>query len=676
MGHFPGSVMAALDAQTVEKIMNSLQAIPANGSGKEKYIRSVSVVPSRRNDEKENHELKLSAQGIEKFIDGMIGKKYTVLFLAEPIVTESIDQCKHGFESLYTLLSPFSKETVSYGENESDATNYSLSVNMSETISEGISSSYGTSHTTGKSGGKGGNSGSSANGNGFGFSSGSCWNSGWNTSDTNTQTMTDTKNIGTAKGSGEQAGDTHTIGLSRTINITRDIKTVMNCMQRLDAEIQRIETNRSFGMWNSCCYVVADSLEVSSVAASSLQSLLGGDAAYGGNSYINLWSCIVDAQNSRNLLCSLSYMQHPHLTYKPDPMSSVEEQIVTPSMMVSGRDLPTLLSLPRRSVPGMQVRTMAEFGRNFPRDFKPKRKMEFGNIMHMGKMEDTRISFNVDSFAAHCFICGASGSGKSNTTYNLLEEFHQRKIPFLVIEPAKGEYKLEFGNMVNANNEPDIQIFTCKPDSFRMLALNPFEFHKDVHIKEHLAHLNSVVSTCWPLYGPMPAMLKDAFEEAYISCGWDLELSERIVKIGKEFPTFAEVLPAIERIIDQSTYSGESKGDYREGALMGKIIFKTIIGLIIGLVIYFSVYLDGGLSIGVLLLCIIWSIGTVYSIKLLVHSLLTILNSSMQLSIISALSFGSGIIGLILLIIGLGIIISFGWIYGLYILVKDLINVI
>jgi len=114
----------------------------------------------------------------------------------------------------------------------------------------------------------------------------------------------------------------------------------------------------------------------------------------------------------------------------------------------------------------------------------------------------------------------------------------------------------------------------------------------------------------------------------------------------------------------------------REGALMGKIIFKTIIGLIIGLVIYFSVYLDGGLSIGVLLLCIIWSIGTVYSIKLLVHSLLTILNSSMQLSIISALSFGSGIIGLILLIIGLGIIISFGWIYGLYILVKDLINVI
>ncbi len=567
-GHFPGSMLSALSGANVEAFMRRIQSAPTGNS--DKYIKSVSVIPSRRNEEKENRDLKLSAQGIEKFIDGMIGKKYTVLFLAEPLRAEIIDQCKQGFESLYTLLSPFSKETVSYGENESDATNYSLSINMSETISNGISNSYGTSHSTGQSGGRGGNSGTSFSGDGFGFNSGSCWNSGWNTSDSTSQNVTDTSSVGTAKGSGEQSGDTHTIGLSRTINITRDIKTVLNCMQRLDAEIQRIETNRSFGMWNCCCYVVADDLEVSSVAASSLQSLLCGDAPYGVKSYVNVWSCNASKDDAKNLLCNLSYMQHPRLEYNPDPLSSVKTQTITPSMMVSGRDLPTLLSLPRRSVPGLQVRTMAEFGRNFPRDFNPQRRMEFGNIMHMGVEENTKIAFNVDSFAAHCFICGASGSGKSNTTYNLLEEFHKRKIPFLVIEPAKGEYKIEFGNMTNDRGEPDIQIFTCKPDSFRMLSLNPFEFHKDVHIKEHLAHLNSVVSTCWPLYGPMPAMLKDAFEEAYISCGWDLELSERIVKVGKEFPTFAEVLPAIERIIDGSTYSGESKGDYK-GALCMRI---------------------------------------------------------------------------------------------------------
>lgn len=568
LGHFPGSKLVKKRLADVEAIMDDLQKMPVAAiNGKlvqNKYIRSVSIVPSRRNEEQENHELKLSAQGIEKFIDSMIGKSYTVLFIAEPLESEAIDDCKRGFESLFTLLSPFAKETVSYGENESDATNYSLSVNMSKSISQGISRSYGTSHTTGKSGGHGHNSGFSASGDGFGFSNGSCWNSGWNTSDTETSSTAVNEGTQSGEATGEASGDSHTIGLSRTVNLTREIKMVQNCMQRLDAEIKRIEENRGFGMWNCCCYVIADDIDVASVASSSLQSLLCGDAAYGGNSYINFWSCVAQWNKSENILKSLSYMRHPVLMYSSEPTSSVDPQMITPSMMVSGRDLPTLLSLPRRSVPGLQVMTMAEFGRNFPRDFLPKRRIEFGNVMHMGNLESTKMVFDLDRFASHCFICGASGSGKSNTTYNLLQEFKNNNIPFMVIEPAKGEYKIEFAGMKG------IQIFTSKPDGFRMLALNPFEFHKDVHIKEHLDHLNSVVSTCWPLYGPMPAMLKEAFEEAYISCGWDLELSERIIKKGKEFPTFADVLPAIERIIDESTYSGESKGDYK-GALSMRI---------------------------------------------------------------------------------------------------------
>lgn len=574
-GHFPGSRLEKLKDRTRDRLMASIQKMPevaVNGARKDKHIRALSIIPSRREEEKDNNNIKLSAQGIEKFIDGMAGKQYTVMFIAEPIEQSSIEYCKRGFESLFSLLSPFAKETVSYSENESDATNFSLSVNMSDSISEGISSSYGTSHTKGTSGGKGGNRGTSSNGNGFGFSSGSCWNSGWNTSDTTTTNVSDTKTKTTTKGDGETSGDSHTSGMSRTINVTREIKTVQNCMQRLEAEMQRIETNRSFGMWNCCCYVISDNAELTYMATSSLQSLLCGDAAYGGQSYANSWSCNARESDSENLLTYLSYFRHPWLEYAAPGGSSLENQIVSPAMMVSGRDLPTLLSLPQRSVPGMQVMTMAEFGRNFPREFKPKRPLFFGNVMHMGNVEATQMVFDLDRFASHCFICGASGSGKSNTTYNLLDAFHCRKdekgcpapIPFLVIEPAKGEYKTEFAGM------PGMQIFTCKPDGFRMLSINPFEFHKDVHIKEHLAHLNSVVSTCWPLYGPMPAMLKDAFEEAYISCGWDLELSQRIVKIGRKFPTFAEVLPAIEKIIDESTYSGEEKGNYK-GALCMRI---------------------------------------------------------------------------------------------------------
>lgn len=560
LGHFPGSEIEELDENSMETIMEEMARVPS-GSGK-KYVETVSIVPSRRSNETENRQLKLSAQGIEKFMDSMSGNDYTVLFLAQPITPYAIDESKRSMENMFTMLSPFSKESVSYGENESDATNFSLSSSLSDSISENISRSYGTSHTHGTSFGMGNSEGSSRSEDGFGFNSGSCWNWGRNTSDGTSVTNTSGSSTSTTQSNSSTDGDSHTTGTSRTVNIQRDIKGVQNCMKRLETEIERIDTNRGFGMWDCCCYVISDEQDTARVAASNLQSLLCGDAVYGGSSYVNYWDSITERRNFSNVVGYLSYMQHPVFSYNAGGSCSTQE--ITPSLMVSGRDLPVLLSLPKRSVSGIEVLSMAEFGRNFPRSFKPKVPIEFGNIMHMGRLEPTKILFNKDAFASHGFICGAAGSGKSNTTYNLMYEMYKRKIPFTVIEPAKGEYKMEFAGM------PGLQIFTCKPDNYRMLSINPFEFDPKVHIKEHLDHLNAVVTTCWPLYGPMPAMIKEAFEEAYIACGWDLELSERVIKKGKKFPTFADVLPAIERLIDSSAYSASEKGNYK-GALCMRI---------------------------------------------------------------------------------------------------------
>ena len=47
-----------------------------------------------------------------------------------------------------------------------------------------------------------------------------------------------------------------------------------------------------------------------------------------------------------------------------------------------------------------------------------------------------------------------------------------------MIEPAKGEYKLEFGGM------PGIHIFTTNPKYYNMLQINPFAFPEEVHVLE------------------------------------------------------------------------------------------------------------------------------------------------------------------------------------------------
>ena len=51
---------------------------------------------------------------------------------------------------------------------------------------------------------------------------------------------------------------------------------------------------------------------------------------------------------------------------------------------------------------------------------------------------------DLNSLSMHTFVTGSTGSGKSNAVYHILREVKKKGVPFLVIEPAKGEYKKIF----------------------------------------------------------------------------------------------------------------------------------------------------------------------------------------------------------------------------------------
>ena len=46
------------------------------------------------------------------------------------------------------------------------------------------------------------------------------------------------------------------------------------------------------------------------------------------------------------------------------------------------------------------------------------------------------------SLNRHVFVCGATGAGKSQTVRALLEAASGAGLPWLVVEPAKAEYRL------------------------------------------------------------------------------------------------------------------------------------------------------------------------------------------------------------------------------------------
>lgn len=570
-GQFPGCEISELEEGDRDSLLDSFGE---KGISPGKTVRSLSMIPSRRDDERQ-HDKEFSAQGYEKFIDAMKGHRYTLVVLSQRVSPDAAEEYLEGLEDLYTNLSPYAKETVSFGENDSDTVNYSISNNINSSVSRSISRSFGTSHTDSVSQGRSSNRGSGYEIFDVHFNSGQGTSYGTSSTSGSSTGVTGGETAGESYGSGDSESSGSTVGTNRSLTLERANKAVQDLLVKIEEHIKRIQASQTFGMWNSACYVIADSAATAAMGTSTLAALYAGDSQAAPRACYNQWDATNPEERSK-VLTYIQNLRHPQidLTMRGETIDgsgsktrfAYQTERVTPAMMISGKEIATLMGLPRKSVPGVVVDHIAEFGRNISELWKGKvkRPLPFGKIYHMGQEESTETLLDLDAFASHLFICGASGSGKSNTTYHLLQELIERKIPFLVIEPAKGEYKIEFANVKKIN------IFTADESPYRRLQINPFEFSAGIHVREHLDQVLQVVSACWPLYGAMPGLLKKAFEQVYLDYGWDLEHSERIAARGSKFPVFKDLAPVLERIIDESPYSAQTKGDYK-GALLNRV---------------------------------------------------------------------------------------------------------
>ena len=163
----------------------------------------------------------------------------------------------------------------------------------------------------------------------------------------------------------------------------------------------------------------------------------------------------------------------------------------------------------------------------------------------------------------HAFVTGSTGSGKSNAVYQMLMELHQDGIPFLVVEPAKGEYKDAFGSL------PDVNVLSTNPDVAPLVHINPFMFPRSIHVLEHVDGLVEIFSVCWPMYDAMPAFFKDAILKSYETIGWDLG-SSTFGGTEVEFPDFEVLAEQLDKLISDSEYASDVKSNYR-GALLTRV---------------------------------------------------------------------------------------------------------
>lgn len=587
-GNFPGIRKRMLDTNEVSELLHNAvtakkkTSLFASSVLNDRHVASVSIVPSMR---KEDQESQRFVQGIEKFIDTMSGENYTAIILCSPISKRSLEMRKRGLEELYSSLVPFETITMTYGQNSSTSVTDTVSTNFSNSINESISNTTGTSssETHGTSTSYGTSSSSSYEGFfGGSHSSGSSRTSGSSHSHTSGWSQSEARTHGSTATEGSSQGQSTgiTTGDNQSFTLTRKNKTVIGLLEQIETQLERIKQCESFGLWECAAYFIARDIQTAVISANTYKALMTGEKSGVENSFVNLWNGLENA-DTPDVLRYLEYARHPRFCITGTQVAAYSPylaQEVSAASMVSGFEVPLLVGLPKKSVTGVTALNMAEFGRNIftTNPTKVGKKINLGRVYHMGEISKTPVALDVKSMASHCFICGSTGSGKSNTSYQLLSELHRNKIKFMVIEPAKGEYRKALGSLEG------LTVYTTNPQYFQMLRLNPFSFPPQVHVLEHLDRLIEIFTACWPLYAAMPAILKSAFETVYVRCGWDLTNSIYMDNGRSKFPTFRDLLEVLPEIINSSSYSSDSKGDYT-GALVTRVssLTRGIIGQIL-----------------------------------------------------------------------------------------------
>ena len=540
----------------------------------ESFITSVSSLASLRDDKKENF-----VQGLEKLINATVAIPcYRAYFIAEHVSEKQAYDIIKALGQIYTSLSPLKECQVSLSESHTDGISESVSKGISDTISSSISKtithSEGHSKTISEEESSSFSETTQESPNIFkniwhtivGGETGSSETTQYSSSTSSSSTHSQETSVANGETKGKEHGVTEDKQKGWDSSDTRGINRQITCQNRnveyyldlMDDQIDRLNNGIPFGLWSVASYFVAPQKTSAIELANLYRGCVIGEESNLGTCAINFWS---EQDKVATILDCLYNSSHPRFSYKGEDVSA--------GVTVTSKELAIHLSLPQSSVPGILVREEQCFGTNVISSLNNalSSHIELGDIVHLGQEnENQQVNIDIDSLCKHTFVTGTTGSGKSNAIYLLLQELYDKGYKFLVIEPAKGEYKKIFGN------KESVHVYGSNPTQTQLLRINPFSFEDGIHVYEHIDRLVEIFNACWPMYAAMPVVLKKSITDAYRKCGWDLDSSTQNIKApSKLFPTFKDVVVCLRDFINSSEYSAETKGDYK-GSLETRLL--------------------------------------------------------------------------------------------------------
>ena len=195
-----------------------------------------------------------------------------------------------------------------------------------------------------------------------------------------------------------------------------------------------------------------------------------------------------------------------------------------------------------------------------------------GEILDRNRRPAGSLSLSLDSLNRHVFVSGATGSGKSQTVRALLEAATRAGIPWLVVEPAKAEYRLMAARLAGSAGpgvaDPGagamvpqvVRIRPGEPDAIAA-GLNPLEPAPDGEgrrfpLQTHADLVKALFIASFRSDEPFPQVLSAALTRVYEEAGWDLALGETAAADASGcYPSLTDLQRAAIRVVREIGYS-------------------------------------------------------------------------------------------------------------------------
>ena len=244
------------------------------------------------------------------------------------------------------------------------------------------------------------------------------------------------------------------------------------------------------------------------------------------------------------------------------PPSAGEDTTLSYPYYASSELVAALARPPEREVPGIRLALQPDFDVTQEPGPAQREVIAVGQILDRNRRPAGPLVLPLDSLNRHVFVCGATGAGKSQTVRALLEAATGAGIPWLVVEPAKAEYRLMAARLASAGlGAPEVVRIRPGESDAIAAGLNPLEPAPDAAgrrfpLQTHADLVKALFIASFRSEEPFPQVLSAALTRVYEDAGWDMALGETVAADpNPSYPSLTDLQRAAIRIVREIGYS-------------------------------------------------------------------------------------------------------------------------